>query len=59
MNTEILETELASLRATRSEQEWNRLCDTIKALRGGQYPDDWWPKVVLSGLMSEAQLNWR
>lgn len=41
--------ELEALKATKSEQEWNDLCDAIKENHGG-YPADWFPKVLLIGL---------
>lgn len=47
--------ELEALAATTSEQEWNDVCDAVKANHGG-YPSDWFSKVILSGLM--ASLPW-
>lgn len=51
--------ELSKLRSTRSEQEWNSICDEIKAARNGQYPPDWWAKVMMSGLASAVRDQWR
>lgn len=47
----ITDEEIALLRACGSEEEWNATCDKIKKTRGGQYPNDWWPKIVQSGMM--------
>ncbi len=52
------ENDLNRLKATKSESEWNALCDEIKNKNGG-YPSDWFAKVVLSGLMASAQNNWK
>ena len=35
--------------AAGNDQEWNKVCDEIKAARGGQYPPDWWKVVVIMG----------
>jgi hypothetical protein len=58
MNTGITQEEISALKATKSENDWNEQCDKIKAARGGQYPPDWWPLVVMSGLMTEIQCSW-
>lgn len=54
----ITDEEIASLRATKNASQWNAVCDKIKKARNGQYPGDWWPKVMASGLNSEIQANW-
>lgn len=46
--------EIAKLEASKSEREWNKTCDEIKAARGGQYPPDWWPKVMRSVLCARV-----
>jgi hypothetical protein len=50
--------ELQKLRNTKSESEWNAVCDEVKAARGGQYPPDWFMKVMISGLARVVQANW-
>lgn len=45
------EQEIASLEACQSAEEWETLCDAVKAAHGNQYPDDWWPEMRLSGRM--------
>ena len=42
--------EETQLRNARTEAEWNATCSAVKRARGGQYPDDWYGRVVLSGL---------
>jgi hypothetical protein len=49
----ITESELELLKATKSENEWNDACDKIKDARDGQYPPDWYVKVLASGLMHQ------
>lgn len=50
--------EIASLKATKNSTEWDKLCDEIKKSRGGQYPPDWYPKIMMTGVAAEAQSNW-
>lgn len=50
--------EFDRLLACRTEEEWNRMCDSIKAVRDGGYPTDWWPRVVKSGMMSRVSRTW-
>ena len=50
--------EIEKLKATKSETEWNAMCDEIKRARGGQYPPDWWPRMMMSGLISQIQALW-
>jgi len=50
----ITETEIQMLEQCKSEQEWGNACDSIKKVRGGSYPSDWWPKVMLSGLANRV-----
>lgn len=51
--------QIISLGHCRSEDDWNQACDRIKASRGGQYPKDWWVRVMLSGLMARVVKNFR
>lgn len=52
--TLITNDEIISLERCRSENDWNQACDRIKTSRGGQYPEDWWARVMLSGLMAHV-----
>jgi hypothetical protein len=50
--------ELSTLKTCQSEQDWGDACDAIKEARGGMYPDDWWDKVKLSGMMDKILARW-
>lgn len=50
--------EIALLEAP-NEVAWDKVCDEIKAARGGRYPPDWWARVVKSGLMKRVTDWWR
>ena len=54
----ITDEELKSLEACQSGEDWGNACDKIKAARGGIYPDDWWDKVKLSGMMDRIMDRW-
>lgn len=56
--TNITDDELATLERCRSEPDWNQACERIKAARG-QYPDDWFERVLLSGLMARVASSFR
>ncbi len=38
--------EIASLAAATTEDEWNKICDEIKAARDGKYPTDWYDVAI-------------
>ena len=42
------------MRQSTSEAEWNDRCDAVKEAHGNQYPWDWLPRIVLSGIAGEA-----
>lgn len=48
----LTEAEMDKFRNTKSEREWNAVCDEIKAARNGSYPPDWFAKMMMTGLMS-------
>lgn len=50
--------EIIRLKATKSEQEWNDVCDEIKTARDGQYPNDWFMRVMVSGLAEQIKARW-
>jgi hypothetical protein len=50
----ITTSEISALENCKSEKEWDQICDQIKADRSGNYPPDWYDKVMLSGLMSRV-----
>ncbi len=45
--------EIKLLTRSRTAQEWNDACNAIKRAHNG-YPADWYPRVVMSGLMSKV-----
>lgn len=51
--------DIRDLEATSCEEEWNAICDRVKAAHGGQYPVDWFVKVNLSGLMGRVAVGWK
>jgi hypothetical protein len=55
----ISDLEIVQLFATKSERQWNATCANIKSARGGEYPPDWYSKIVLSGIMSVIANNWK
>ena len=54
----ITEQELESLEACQSAQDWREACDKIKSIRDQAYPDDWWDKVKLTGMMERILARW-
>tara|TARA_R100000655_G_scaffold22030_1_gene44834 strand:- start:856 stop:1062 length:207 start_codon:yes stop_codon:yes gene_type:complete len=50
--------ELKSLEACQSGEDWSNATNKIKAARDGMYPDDWWDKVKLSGMMDRIMDRW-
>ena len=54
----ITKKELEILEACRNESDWGKACDAIKKARKGMYPDDWWDKVKLSGMMDRVMNRW-
>ena len=54
----ITDAEMASLEACWTGEDWSRACDAIKAAHGGFYPEDWFLKVNMSGMMSRITSRW-
>ena len=54
----ISDKELKLLERCQSAADWGIACDSIKRTRGGGYPDDWWDKVKLSGMMDRVMSRW-
>lgn len=51
--------EVNKLASTKSASEWNAVCDQIKRARGGEYPPDWWNKIMMTGMAAIVQRNWK
>jgi hypothetical protein len=41
---------VALMESSRTPDEWNQNCDTVKSANGGDYPLFWWKAIVKSGL---------
>ena len=54
----ITDRELRMLEACQTEKDWSVVCNSIKAARGNEYPDDWWEKVKMSGMMDRIMARW-
>lgn len=50
--------ELEMLEACTSPLEWQNACDKVKAARNGNYPNDWWQTMKLSGRMDKIMNRW-
>lgn len=51
--------EVERLKSTMTAEEWHRECDAIKAARTGEYPGDWYYRIVQSGIYIRAMARWR
>ena len=49
---------IALMEGAKSEKDWNDAIDVIKKEHGGQYPDDWYPKIIMSGLGDRVAARW-
>jgi hypothetical protein len=47
----ITEAELQTLETANTAEEWNAACAAIKAVRGGIFPEDWYPRVMQAGVL--------
>lgn len=45
------------MKSSKSEDEWNTNCDTIKIVFNG-YPDWWYMEIINSGLLAKVKMNW-
>ena len=45
------------MESSKSEEEWNENCDTVKSKCNG-YPDFWYASIILGGVLRESQNNW-
>lgn len=57
--TVLTDIEMHMLLTTETENQWNETCDCIKRARGGEYPQDWFEKVILSRIVRKHMENWR
>lgn len=53
------EVEVKTLMASsKSEDEWNRNCQKVKRLCGGDYPKFWFTAIIRSGLALKVEKNY-
>ena len=52
------EEELAMLEACQSANDWSEATKKIKEAREQSYPEDWWEKVKMSGMMDRIFSRW-
>lgn len=48
------EEELNQLEAVQNRDQWKNACLSIKSNHGGKYPQDWYEKVLKSGLVARV-----
>jgi len=58
-NNMLTEQDIDDLRNTKTEQEWDSVCDRIKAAHKGSYPADWYPRVLASGFAAAVFRGWK
>jgi hypothetical protein len=44
--------ELKTLESANTADEWNDACLNVKRARNGQYPPDWYPRVIMGGVLA-------
>ena len=45
--------------SSKSEKEWNENCDKVKTANDGKYPSPWYFEIILGGVLTTAQSNWK
>lgn len=57
---ELTTEQIQSLEDCQSEADWSKACEAIKESSGDgiSYPDDWFEKVLESGLMDRITSRW-
>lgn len=53
-----LEDVKVALEQTRSEGEWNDVCDAVKKANDGEYPGWWFREIILSGFGDGVMEKW-
>lgn len=46
--------EMELLESVTTEQGWNDACDAVKRARGGIYPQDWYHRVIATGMIARV-----
>jgi hypothetical protein len=42
------------MKSSKNSQEWNANCDTVKKAHDNNYPNYWYPEIILSGLCDKT-----
>lgn len=50
--------EFAEICAAQTEVQYHEAVQRIKRARDGEYPDDWWARVVQSGTLRKITARW-
>ena len=50
---------IALMQSSKSEAEWNRNADKVKAAFGGSHPEFWYRAIILSGIAAATRQSWR
>ena len=53
--TNLTDDEARALDVASDANAWNFACRAVKLARGGEYPTDWFPRVVLSGFAAQKE----
>lgn len=54
----LTEEQLTTLSKTTNETEWNAAASSIKAANGGEYPSDWYARVLKTGFLYNMTVKW-
>jgi len=57
-NKNLTEEEMGMLEACQTAEDWGNACDKIKKSRGEYYPEDWWARVKMTGMMDRVMSRW-
>lgn len=53
MASNLTDEEMQMFEEVQTQAEWRAACTKVKDVRDGLYPDDWWPRMRLTGKMDE------
>lgn len=54
----ITDEEIKALSEAKNDEEWATVCVAIRDAHGNKYPDDWYTKVCLTGLLARTRKSW-
>lgn len=50
--------EFNAICAAQTEKQYYEAVDQMKRARNGEYPPDWWPRMVQSGMLRKISARW-